>query len=114
MFCYLIDNYWMRLSKIRGFVSGKQHQTTDLQHTDKSQYFVITKFNNCFVIRSQSLSFNEYLLEVKRSAILHKSNHKKEKSVVSFTHEKNIICSQTWLEDIGCEQTIICRQLFAG
>ena len=30
------------------------------------------------------------------------------------THEQNIICSQTQLDDIALEQTIICRQLFAG
>ena len=34
--------------------------------------------------------------------------------MVSFTHEQNIICSQTQLDDIAHEQTIICRQLFAG
>ena len=34
--------------------------------------------------------------------------------VVSFTHEQNIICSQTQLDDIAHEQSIICRQLFAG
>ena len=28
--------------------------------------------------------------------------------------EQNIICSQTQLDDIAHEQTIICRQLFAG
>ena len=43
-----------------------------------------------------------------------KSNRRKEKSVVSFMHEQNIICSQTKLDDIVHEQTIICRQLFAG
>ena len=43
-----------------------------------------------------------------------KSKRKKEKSVVSFTHEQNIICSQTQLDDIAHEQTIICRQLIAG
>ena len=37
-----------------------------------------------------------------------------EKSMVSFTHEQNIICSQTQLDDIVHGQTIICRQLFAG
>ena len=40
-----------------------------------------------------------------------------DKSVVSLTHEQNIICSQTLkpqLDDIAHEQTIICRQLFAG
>ena len=29
--------------------------------------------------------------------------------MVSFTHEQNIICSQTQLEDISQEQTIVCR-----
>ena len=43
-----------------------------------------------------------------------KSDRKKEKSVVSFTHEQNIICSQTQLDNIAHEQTIICGQLFAG
>ena len=42
------------------------------------------------------------------------SDHKKEKSTVSFTHEQNIICSQTLLDGIAHERTIICRQLFAG
>ena len=37
-----------------------------------------------------------------------------EKSLVSFTHEQNIICSQTKLDDIAHVQTVICRQLFAG
>ena len=43
-----------------------------------------------------------------------KSDRKKEKNVVSFTHEQDIICSQTQLDNIAHEQTIICRQLFAG
>ena len=43
-----------------------------------------------------------------------KNNRKKEKSVVSFTHEQNIICNQTQLGDIAHEKTIICKQLFAG
>ena len=43
-----------------------------------------------------------------------KSDRKKEKSTVSFTHVQNIICSQTQLDDIAHEQTIICRQLFTG
>ena len=42
------------------------------------------------------------------------NDRKKEKSVVSFTHEQNITCSQTHLDDIAQEQTIICRQLFSG
>ena len=48
-----------------------------------------------------------------------KSDRRKEKSVVLFTHEQNNICSQTQKPirrqlDIAHEQTIICRQLFAG
>ena len=43
-----------------------------------------------------------------------KSDRKKEKSVVSFTHEQNSICSQKQLNDIAHEHTIICRPLFAG
>ena len=43
-----------------------------------------------------------------------KRDRKKEKSTVSFTHEQNIICSQTQLDGIAHEQTIICTQLFAG
>ena len=34
--------------------------------------------------------------------------------MVLFMHEQNIICSQTQLEDIAHEWTIIFRQLFAG
>ena len=30
-----------------------------------------------------------------------KSDGKKEKNMVSFTHEQNIICSQTQLDDIA-------------
>ena len=43
-----------------------------------------------------------------------KGDRKKEKNVGSFTHEQNVICSQEKLDDITREQTIICRQLFAG
>ena len=38
----------------------------------------------------------------------------KEKRVVLFSHEQNIICGQTQLDDIVHLQTIICRQLFVG
>ena len=34
--------------------------------------------------------------------------------MLSFTHEQNIICSQTQLDDIAHEQAIIYRQLFAA
>ena len=39
---------------------------------------------------------------------LHKTDRKKEKSMVSFMHEQSVICSQTQLDDIAHEQTIIC------
>ena len=45
------------------------------------------------------------------SAILlfsYNSDRKKVESVVSFMHEKNIICSQTQLDDIVHEKTVIC------
>ena len=45
---------------------------------------------------------------------LQKSNRKKEKSMVSFTQEQNIICSRTQMDGIVHEQTIICGQLFIG
>ena len=35
------------------------------------------------------------------------------KALFSFTHEQNIICSQTKLDDIAHQQTIISRQLKA-
>ena len=50
-------------------------------------------------------------------AICHFSSNsdcKKEKSVVIFMHEQNIICSQTQLDNIAHEQTIIRSQFFAG
>ena len=37
-----------------------------------------------------------------------RSDRKKEKSVVSFTYEQNIICSQTQLDDIAHEQIKKC------
>ena len=40
------------------------------------------------------------------------NDRKKEKSTVSFTHVQNIVCSQTRLDGIAHEYTIICRQLF--
>ena len=45
---------------------------------------------------------------------LRESDRKKDKSLVSFAHEQNIIYSQTHLNDIVYEHSIICRQLFAG
>ena len=95
--------------------SRRLRQIIDLRDTDKSRYFAITEFNNCFIIRSPSLFFLMNILR-KQSDLpfSRKSNHKKEKSTVSFMHVQNIICSQTQLDGIAHEQTIICRQLFVG
>ena len=106
----------MRLRKISWFVRGEQisywlRQIIDLQDTDKSQYFAITEFNNCFIIQSPSLNILGKRSNLPFSC---KSNRKKEKSTVSFTLEQNIICSQTLLDGIVHEQTIICRQVFVG
>ena len=46
-------------------------QIIDVRDTGKSRYFAITEFSNCFIIRSPSLFFNEYLREAKRSAFFH-------------------------------------------
>ena len=81
----------------------------DLRDTDKSRYFaqprsiIVLSFDHrvCFLMdifgKRCGLPFSP------------KSDHKKEKSLVSFTHEQNIICSQTNLDDIAHEQTIIFR-----
>ena len=69
------------------------------------------KMGYCFIIRSPSLFFNHLLSDLPFSR---KNDRKKEKSVVSFTHEQNNICNQTQLSDITHVKTIICKQLFAG
>ena len=89
--------------------SQRLRQIIDLRDTDKSLYFATTEFNNCFFIRSQSIFGKRSNLPFSL-----KSDRNKEKSVVSFTHEQNIICSQTKLDDIAHEHTTICRHLFAG
>ena len=89
-------------------------QIMDLRDTDKSRYFAITEFNNCFIIPSPSLFLMNILGKRSDLSFSRKSDREKEKSSVSFTHEQNIICSQTLLDGIAHEQTIICRQLFAG
>ena len=82
-----------------------------MRDTGKSRYVVVTEFNICFIIGSPSLFFDEYLQEAKRSAFFHAiTYHAWFRSRI----RQNIICSQTQLDDIAHEQTIICRQLFPG
>ena len=89
-------------------------QIIHLRDTDKSRYFAITEFNNCFIIRSPSLFIKMSILGKRSDLPFSESDRRKEKSMVSFTHEQNIICSKTLLDGIAHKQTIICRQLFAG
>ena len=102
-FWQVFNNYWTSLSKIWWFVSGEQinyyYLLIDLRDTDKSRYFWISEFNNCFIIRSPSLFFNEYLREAKRSTIF---------------HVRVIAKHTTQLDDTAHEQNVIRRQLFAG
>ena len=58
--------------------------------------------------------FSEYPWEMKQSAIFTQEQSQEGESTVSFMHEQNISCSKTQLDGIAHEQTIICRQLFAG
>ena len=103
----IINKYWMRLSRPIICLSLQlwcwQIIIFCNNWVQKLFYHLITK-----------IVFNEYLWEAKQSALSCNSDRKKEKSLVSFMHEQNIICSQTHLDDIVHEQTIICRQLFAG
>ena len=95
----IVNNYWSRLRKMPWFVSGdlRLRQIIDLRDNDKSRYSAIIK-----------TKFYQAICHFSR-----KSDRKK-KRVVVFTHEQNIICSQTQVDDIVHEQTIMCRQLFAG
>ena len=70
--------------------------------------------SNVLLIHLSGLLFHLRLFFDKYLLFSRKSDRKKEKSVVSLTHEKNIICSQTQSNDIAHEQTITGRQLFVG
>ena len=39
----------------RFIICQSRRQITDLRDTDKSRYFAITEFNNCFIIQSPDL-----------------------------------------------------------
>ena len=46
-------------------------QIIDLRDTDKSRYFAIAEFNNCFIIRSPSLFFSLIFIHKRSLAKLH-------------------------------------------
>ena len=89
-------------------------RSVDLQDTDKSRYFAITEFDNVLSLDHRVCFLRNIFGERTDLPFSHKSDRKKEKSMVSFTHEQNSICSQKQLNDIAHDHTIICRQLFAG
>ena len=108
-----INKYWTRLSKISWFVNGEEINSARETLTNhdilrQPSSIIVLSFDHrvCF--------FNEYPWEAKRSAIFTQERWQEGENTVSFTHEQNIICSQTLLDGIAHEQTIICRQLFAG
>ena len=58
----IITSYWTRLSKILLFSMASRsiirlRQIIDLWDIDKSRYFGITEFKNCFIIQSPSMFF---------------------------------------------------------
>ena len=71
-------------------------------------------WNNSFLNCGRRWKWLFHILHIINLSFSHKSDRKKEKSTVSFMHKQNIICNQTLLDGIAHEQTIICRQLFAG
>ena len=91
--------------------SRRLRQIIDLRDTGKSRYFVIIEFNNSFIIWSPSLFFNEYLWEAKRSAFFHARTYH---VWFRLRMSRILFAASTQLDDIAHEQTIICRQLFAG
>lgn len=53
----VINNFWKRLTKVSWFVS-RLRQIINLRDTDKSRYFALTEFNNCFIIWLPSFFFS--------------------------------------------------------
>ena len=80
---------------------------------NKSWYFAISEFKNCFIISLPSLFLINIF--VKWSNLhFHTRAIARRRRAWFRLHEQNIICSQTQLDDIAQKQTIICRQIFAG
>ena len=112
----IINNYSKRLSKISWVVSGEQINYLPKPKAEANNWsarhwqltiFAKIEFNNCFIIRSASLSFLRNIFgERSDLPFSRKSDRNNEKSLVSFTYEQNIICSQTKLDDIVYEQII--------
>ena len=67
----------------------------DLRENDKSRYFAIIDFDNCFTFDHQVCFTMNILRKLSDVPFSRKSDRKNEKSVVSFTNEQTIICVQT-------------------
>ena len=75
--------------------SRRLRQIIDLRDTDKSWYFAITEFNNCFINQSPffwstTVNMPNHSLPA-QGTIHHFHTHK---NVVSIMHEQNVICSK--------------------
>ena len=80
-------------------VTGQRlRQIIDLRDTDKSRYFAITEFNNCFIIR---LPIFFFLMN-----IFGKGQERQTEIKWPLSHFAHL-CGQTQLDDIAHEQTII-------
>ena len=101
------NNYWTRLSKIYIVICQWWADQYLPKLNAKSNNIDLRVCKVCFLKnifgKQSNLPFSC------------KSDRKKEKSLVSFVHEQNIICSQKKMDNIvHFKQTIICRELFAG
>ena len=90
-----------------------------LTSKQKHPYYVLVITNEQYPIKyltitEQGFEHNIVICqwEAKQIVIFTQERSQKGESVVSFTHEQNIICSQTQLEHkFAQEQTILCRSL---
>ena len=90
--------------------SRRLRQIIDLRDIDKSQYFAITDHS----ITDHSITKFVFIFKSLSDSSPEATRHFFTESVVTTTHEQNIICSKSHLDSTTHEQTIICRQLFAG
>ena len=94
--------------------SMSRRQIIDLRDTDKSRYFAITEFNNCFIIRSPTLFFfNEYPREAKRSTIFTQERSQEgEKQGFLYAYAEYYLQPNT--SKHSCTALRISRPLFVG
>ena len=86
---------------------------SDLRDTDKSRYFAITEFNNCFIIRSPSLfSGSEAICHFHARAIARRRKARFPLRMCRIL----FVAKHSWtvLRMSTITMIIICRQLFAG